>query len=102
MSRTWNNAGRRMAAVAEQGPTLGQRLAQSGGGVAAYARRLVRTLDSLCEHYEKLGGAEICPACDKQIRCEKPSALSDYLSPSGATARSTRIHTHCANTVRRQ
>ncbi|MEU6379288.1 DUF6415 family natural product biosynthesis protein [Streptomyces sp. NPDC046909] len=70
-------------------------------GAAAYARRLARTLDSLCEHYEKLGGADICPACDRQIMREEPSVLTEYLSPSGATSRSTRIHAHCANTVRR-
>ncbi|MCI3276961.1 DUF6415 family natural product biosynthesis protein [Streptomyces sp. 7R015] len=71
-------------------------------GAAAYARRLARTLDSLCEHYEKLGGGGICPACDRPIMREEPSVLTDYLSPSGPTARSIRIHARCANTVRRR
>lgn len=51
------------------------------------------TLDSLCEHYEKLGGAEICPACDKPIMRGEPSVLACEAagiggSPVGAGERS--------------
>ncbi|MGP4011411.1 DUF6415 family natural product biosynthesis protein [Streptomyces sp. 4N124] len=70
-------------------------------GAVAYARRLARTLNALCEHYERLRGVGICPACEEPIRDGEPSVPRDYSSPSGTAARSDLIHTHCTNTVRR-
>jgi hypothetical protein len=70
-------------------------------GAAAYARRLARTLNALCGHYEKLRGVGICPACQEPIRDAEPSMPCDYTGPSSPAARSSRTHAGCAKAVRR-
>lgn len=71
------------------------------GGAIAYARRLARSLNALCDHYEALTGVTMCLACDTPIHDGEEWLPYDHASPSGGTARSGRTHARCANTVRR-
>lgn len=71
------------------------------GGAIAYARRLARSLNALCDHYEALTGVTMCLACDQPIQAGEEARLYDHVSPSGGAARAGRIHARCANTVRR-
>jgi hypothetical protein len=92
----------RYCALACVGEARGKLRADPGpgrSGAADHARRLARTLNALCEHYEKLRGVRICPLCEEPIRDGEPYVPGDYPSPSGPAARSSRIHAGCANSA---
>jgi len=75
---------------------------QPGAGLGVpYARKLGRVLNALLDHYETLGEQTMCLACDRPIRDGDDSMPYDKVSPSGGAARAGRIHTVCANTIRR-
>ncbi|MGW1798634.1 DUF6415 family natural product biosynthesis protein [Streptomyces sp. NPDC001984] len=65
-----------------------------------YARRLARSLNALCDYSDALTGVRMCAACDQPIRDTDESMPYDQISPSGGAARSARLHTRCANSVR--
>lgn len=71
------------------------------GGRIAHARRLARSLNALCDHYEALTGVSMCLACDQPIQAGEEARPYDHASPSGGAAKAGRIHARCANTVRR-
>ncbi|MHA5050027.1 DUF6415 family natural product biosynthesis protein [Streptomyces sp. SD15] len=94
----------RYCALACVGEARGRLRAQPSpvpGGAIAHARRLARSLNALCDHYEALTGVTMCLACDQPIRDGEDSRQYDHASPSSGTARAGRIHARCANTVRR-
>ncbi|MEV5012019.1 DUF6415 family natural product biosynthesis protein [Streptomyces sp. NPDC055692] len=70
-------------------------------GELAHARKLARTLSALCDHWEALTGVRMCLVCDQPIRNGQESLQYNHVSPSGGAAGAGRIHTRCANTVRR-
>lgn len=70
-------------------------------GPLVYARRLARVLAALCDHYEAFANVAMCLACDQPLRDGEQTMPYDKVSPSGGAARAGRIHTRCANTVRR-
>ncbi|HWN00926.1 MAG TPA: DUF6415 family natural product biosynthesis protein [Streptosporangiaceae bacterium] len=94
----------RYCALACAGEARGRLRAQPSpapGGRIAYARRLARSLNALCDHYEALTGVTMCVACDKPIQDADDSLPYDHVSPSGGALRAGRIHARCTNTVRR-
>ncbi|MFJ3658410.1 DUF6415 family natural product biosynthesis protein [Streptomyces nigra] len=91
-------------ALACVGEARGKLRAAVGPGaerVVVHARRLARCLAALCDHYEALAGVVTCLACDEPLRAGEETLPYDHSRPSGAATRAGRIHTRCANTVRR-
>ncbi|MEU6318116.1 DUF6415 family natural product biosynthesis protein [Streptomyces sp. NPDC047009] len=67
-----------------------------------YARRLARSLNALCDHYEALTGVRMCLVCDQPIRAGEATRLYDKVSPPSDAAGEGRIHERCGNSVRRR
>ncbi|MEU6578167.1 DUF6415 family natural product biosynthesis protein [Streptomyces sp. NPDC046805] len=81
-----------------------RKLAATAGrwhGDVVHARKLARSLAALCDHYETLTGVVMCLACDQPVRGGEESLPYGHVSPSGEATGAGRIHTRCANTVRR-
>lgn len=91
-----------LACAGEGRERLRARPSPAPGGALAYARRLARSLNALCDHYEALTGVTMCLACDKPIKDGDESQPYDHISASGGAARAGRVHARCANTVRRR
>ncbi|WP_210573082.1 DUF6415 family natural product biosynthesis protein [Streptomyces sp. GESEQ-4] len=64
-------------------------------------KRLARSVLALCDHYATLTGIAMCLVCDKPIEDDEESVPYDHGSPLGEATRAGRVHTTCANTVRR-
>jgi hypothetical protein len=90
-----------LACVGEARGKLRAVPARGAAGAQSHARRLARSLAALCDHYEALTGVTMCLACDKRITPNETSIPYDHVSASGGAAGAGRIHTRCANTVRR-
>lgn len=88
--------------IGEARKRLTARPTPAPGGDIAYARRLARVLNALCDHYETLTSVVMCLACDTPVRGGDEWLPYDQNSPSGGAGRSGRIHARCKNTVRRR
>ena len=64
-------------------------------------KQMAQSVVALCDHSETLSGTAMCLVCDKTIKDADESVPYDRVSPSGSSARSGRIHSECANAVRR-
>ncbi|WP_262059648.1 DUF6415 family natural product biosynthesis protein [Streptomyces sp. STR69] len=64
-------------------------------------QRLARLVVALCDHYETLAGTAMCLVCDRPLGADEDTMPYDRVSPSGNSTRSGRIHSLCAEAVRR-
>ncbi|MEV5079894.1 DUF6415 family natural product biosynthesis protein [Streptomyces sp. NPDC056159] len=90
-----------LACVGEAGRKLRMAPGRGPHGTLAYARKLARALSALCDHWEALTGVTMCLACDQPIRDGDESLPYRHVSLSGGAAGAGRLHTRCANSVRR-
>ncbi|MFF9309681.1 DUF6415 family natural product biosynthesis protein [Streptomyces sp. NPDC014748] len=89
-----------LACVGEAGLRLNARV-QAAQDALPRARRLARSLNALCDHYESLTEPMTCVLCDQLIGEEEASAPCGQVDETGST-RTSRAHRHCLARQRRR
>ncbi|MFF0191151.1 DUF6415 family natural product biosynthesis protein [Streptomyces sp. NPDC005244] len=82
-----------LACVSEANGKLRARAGQGAYAALVFARKLARSLATLCDHYETLTSMPICLACDRMIHRRSESMPYDRVSNFGGAVTS---HLHAA------